>query len=119
VEVNQPHRPTRHRRGKSGAIDAEAAARKVLAEEATAVPKDTTGMLESIRQLRAARASAVKARTAALTQLGELTVTAPPSSERSSVARRSAARPPCARGCARIAAAWPTCSGRRRRQGFS
>jgi len=30
VEVNQPHRHTRARRGKSDLIDAEAAARKVL-----------------------------------------------------------------------------------------
>jgi transposase len=43
VEVNQPHPHTRHRRGKSAAIDAEAAARKVLSGEATAIPKDTTG----------------------------------------------------------------------------
>ena len=77
IEVNQPHRHTRHRRGKSDPIDAEAAARKVLAGEATAVPKDSTGRVEAIRQLRLARASAVKARSAALTQLGELIVTAP------------------------------------------
>jgi transposase len=77
VEVNQPHRHLRYRRGKSDAIDAEAAARKVLSGEATAVPKDTTGIVESIRQLRLVRASAVKARSAALTQLGELIATAP------------------------------------------
>jgi transposase len=77
VEVNQPHAHTRHRRGKSDAIDAESAARKVLSGEATAVPKDTTGTVEAIRLLRTARASAVKARAVALTQLGELLVTAP------------------------------------------
>jgi transposase len=77
VEVNQPHPHTRHRRGKSDAVDAEAAARKVLSGEATAVPKDTTGAVEAIRLLRSARASAVKARAAAVTQLGELLVTAP------------------------------------------
>jgi transposase len=80
VEVNQPRAHTRHRRGKSDAIDAEAAARKVrkvVSGEATAVPKDTTGTVEAIRLLRTARASAVKARAAALTQLGELLVTAP------------------------------------------
>ena len=77
IEVNQPHRQLRSRRGKSDAIDAEGAARKVLSGEATALPKDTTGSVESIRQLRLVRASAIKARTAALEQLGELTTTAP------------------------------------------
>lgn len=77
VEVNQPHRQLRSRRGKTDAIDAEGAARKVLSGEATALPKDTTGSVESIRQLRLVRASAIKARTAALQQLGELTTTAP------------------------------------------
>ncbi|HET8662571.1 MAG TPA: IS110 family transposase [Micromonosporaceae bacterium] len=77
VEVNQPHAHTRARRGKSDAIDAEAAARKVLAGECTAVPKDTTGIVEAIRQLQVARAGAVQARTAALNQLGDLVITAP------------------------------------------
>jgi len=77
IEVNQPHHHLRYRRGKTDAIDAEAAARKVLSGEATAAPKDTTGIVESIRQLRLVRASAIKARSAALTQLGELIATAP------------------------------------------
>jgi transposase len=77
VEVNQPHQQLRARRGKTDAIDAEGAARKVLAGEATVQPKDTTGSVEAIRQLRLVRASAIKARTAALEQLGELTTTAP------------------------------------------
>ena len=77
IEVNQPHRQLRARRGKTDAIDAEGAARKVVSGEATAQPKDTTGSVESIRQLRLVRASAIKARTAALEQLGELTTTAP------------------------------------------
>lgn len=77
IEVNQPHRHTRRRRGKSDPIDAEAAARKVLAGEATALPKDSTGPVESIRQLRIVRDSAVRARSAALAQLGELIVTVP------------------------------------------
>ena len=77
VEINQPHRHLRHRRGKTDAIDAEAAARKVLSGEATAIPKDTTGVVESIRQLRLVRAGAIKARSAALTQLGDLIATAP------------------------------------------
>ncbi|MGH3261160.1 MAG: IS110 family transposase [Trebonia sp.] len=77
VEVNQPHAHTRRRRGKSDPLDAEAAARKVLAGEATAVAKHTVGIVESIRQLRVAREGAVKANTAALNQLYELVITAP------------------------------------------
>jgi transposase len=77
VEVNRPHAQTRRRRGKSDPVDAEAAARKALAGEALAVPKQTDGIVESIRQLRVAREGAVKARTAALNQLQSLVVTAP------------------------------------------
>lgn len=77
IEVNQPHAHTRSRRGKTDAIDAEAAARKVLAGECIAIPKDTTGIVEAVRQLHVARAGAVQARTAALNQLDDLLVTAP------------------------------------------
>jgi transposase len=77
LEVNQPHKHVRHRKGKSDSIDAEAAARKVLAGDVTVVPKDTGGSIEAIRQLRVARDGAVKARSAALCQLGDLIVTAP------------------------------------------
>lgn len=51
VEINQPRPHTPARRGRDDPIDAEAAARKVLSGEATAAPKDTTGSVESIRQL--------------------------------------------------------------------
>jgi transposase len=77
LEVNQPHAHTRRRRGKSDPIDAELAARLALAGKATAVPKQTDGIVESIRLLRAARQSAVKSRSAAMVQLGGLIVTAP------------------------------------------
>jgi transposase len=77
VEVNQPHPHTRSRRGKDDPIDAEAAARKVLSGEARGAAKDTSGIVESIRQLMVARDGAVKARTAALCQLGDLVVTSP------------------------------------------
>lgn len=77
IEINQPHPHTRSRRGKSDPIDAEAAARKVLSGEATGAAKDTTGIVEAIRQLAVARDGAVKARTAALNQFGALIVTAP------------------------------------------
>jgi transposase len=66
VEVNQPHAHTRRRRGKSDPIDAEMAARLFLAGKARAVPKQTDGIVESIRLPRAARHSALKFRSAAL-----------------------------------------------------
>jgi len=79
IEINQPHPHTRFRRGKSDPIDAEAAARKVLSGQATAPAKDTSGIVEAIRQITVARDGAVKARSAALCQLGDLIVTAPAS----------------------------------------
>jgi transposase len=77
VEVNQPHPHTRRRIGKSDPIDAEMAARLLLAGKATVIPKHTSGVVESIRVLRVARESAMKARTAATLQLGDLIITAP------------------------------------------
>jgi hypothetical protein len=46
--------------GKNDTRDAEAAARSVLSGQATAIPKGRDGIVESIRVLRNARASAVK-----------------------------------------------------------
>jgi len=77
LEVNQPHAHTRRRRGKSDPIDAEMAARHVLGERAVVIAKDTTGIVESIRQLRVARDGAVKARSAALNALTGVIVSAP------------------------------------------
>jgi transposase len=77
VEVNRPHAHTRRRRGKSDPIDAEMAARQALSGHATAIPKLTDGIVEAIRQLRLARDSAVKSRTAAFNQLTEMIVTTP------------------------------------------
>ena len=77
VEVNQPHAHTRRRVGKSDPIDAEMAARLFLAGKAKAVPKQTDGIVESIRLLRTARHSAVKSRSAAIVQLRDLIITAP------------------------------------------
>jgi transposase len=62
LEVNQPHAHTRRRRGKTDAIDAETAARRYLTGEGIAIPKHTSGIVESIRMLRVARQGAVKAR---------------------------------------------------------
>ena len=77
VEVNQPHAHTRRRIGKSDPIDAEMAARLFQAGKAKAVPKQTDGIVESIRMLRVARDSAVKSRSAALVQVRDLIITAP------------------------------------------
>ncbi len=77
IEVNQSHAHTRRRVGKSDPIDAEMAARLFLAGKAKAVPKQTDGIVESIRLLRAARHSAVKSRSAAMVQLRDLIITAP------------------------------------------
>jgi len=77
VEVNRPNRQTRRRRGKSDSLDAEAAARAVLSGDAKATPKSGDGPVEALRQLRVARAGAVKARTAAANQLHSLLDTAP------------------------------------------
>jgi transposase len=79
VEVTQPNRGVRRQRGgKTDAIDAEAAARSYLADYATATPKAGDGTIELIRITRAARASAVKARTATMNELKAVLVTAPP-----------------------------------------
>ncbi len=83
IEVLEVERPERRRRSsrrnlqKSDPSDAEAAARAVLAGEASGVPKSADGHVEMIRTLRAARRSAVKARTQAANQLQALRVTAP------------------------------------------
>jgi transposase len=77
VEVNRPDRRTRAVRGKSEPIDAENAARRALAGQDCATPKDTTTVVESVRALTVARCGAVKARTAALNQVRDLLTTAP------------------------------------------
>src|SRR3954468_8129527 len=59
LEVNQPHPHTRRRRGKSDPLDAELAARHVLAASRLVIAKDTSGIVEAIRQLRVARDGAV------------------------------------------------------------
>ena len=77
LEVNRPDRQARRRRGKSDPVDAEAAARAVLAGQATAIPKAGDHLVEMVRCLRVARASAAKARTQAANALRALVVTAP------------------------------------------
>lgn len=77
VEVNRPDRQRRRRHGKSDTVDAEAAARAALNGEATSSPKAGGGPVESVRVLRLARRSAIKARTQAANQIRDLIVTAP------------------------------------------
>ena len=89
LEVNQPHAHTRRRRGKSDPIDAEMAARHVLAASSIVIATDTTGIVEAIRQLRVARDGAVKARSAALNALTGLIVTAPEQLRRQLLARKT------------------------------
>jgi transposase len=83
IEVLEVEHPKRRRRSprrnveKSDPSDAERAARAVLAGEASGVPKSGDGRVEMIRALRAARRSAIKARTQAANQLQGLRLTAP------------------------------------------
>lgn len=77
LEVPRPDRRLRRNRGKSDSIDAESAARAVLAGTATATPKLTDGPIEAIRALRIARLGAIKAKTAATNTLRAMIITAP------------------------------------------
>lgn len=77
IEVNRPNRQRRRLRGKSDPTDAEAAARAVLAGEATATPKTRIGIVESIRVLRVARSSCVKSRTQVANQIKDIVQSGP------------------------------------------
>ena len=77
VEVDRPDRTDRRRRGKSDTLDAEQAARAVLAGKRTSTPKAKDGKVESLRVLRLTRASAVRSRTVALQLLRNHIVAAP------------------------------------------
>jgi transposase len=77
VEVNRPDRAARRARGKSDPVDAEQAARSVLAGTATGQPKTRDGIVEAIRVIHTVRRGALKARTAAVNEFTALLVTAP------------------------------------------
>ena len=77
IEVVRTDRRDRRLRGKSDTLDAENAARAVLAGHATAVPKTADGAVEMIRQVKVAKDVAVKARTAAIISLKQVLVNAP------------------------------------------
>lgn len=78
LDVNQPDKATRRRRGKNDAIDAEAAARAVLAGRATALAKAGDGPVEMLRMFRLAKGSASKSRSQAINQLKAVLVSADP-----------------------------------------
>jgi transposase len=77
VEVNRTNRQSRRLRGKSDPLDAYQAAEAVLAGRGTSTPKTRDGYVEALRVLRTARTSAIKARTAVLTQISGILVSAP------------------------------------------
>src|SRR3954471_24946219 len=77
IEVNRGDRRARRANGKSDTLDAELAARSVLAGQSTAIPKTADGAVEMIRQLKIARDTAVKARTSAIITLKQIIVNAP------------------------------------------
>ena len=101
VEVNHCDRRKRRNDGKDDTLDAETAARSVLAGIATAIPKTADGAAEMVRQIKIARDTAVKARSAAIITLKALIVNAPdalretlePLTDRQLIDRCAALRP--------------------------
>lgn len=77
VEIDRPDRKTRRFAGKSDPLDAEAAARAALAGVRTGTPKDRTGQVEALRNLRVARRSAIDQRADCQRRIKSLIVTAP------------------------------------------
>ena len=74
VEAGRPDRRLRRVDGKSDTLDAENAARSVLAGFATVVPKTADGEVEMIRQLKIAHDSAVTERSAAMVTMKAMLV---------------------------------------------
>jgi transposase len=77
VEVSRPDRRLRRLNGKSDSMDAENAARAVLAGFATAIPKSADGTVEMIRQLKVAHDTAVKNKAATMVTLKAMLIHAP------------------------------------------
>ena len=105
VEVNQPDKTTRRRRGKTDAVDAEAAARAVLCGRATATAKTGDGPVEMARMFKLAKDSAIKSRTQAINQLKAVLVSADPAL-RESLSGLSTAK--LIRRCAQLDTGVPT-----------
>ena len=77
VEVDRQNRQARHHSGKSDPLDAVEAARAVLSGRAQGTAKSRDGSVEAIRVLVVAKRSARGARSKALTQMRQLTFSAP------------------------------------------
>ncbi|MBZ9650364.1 IS110 family transposase [Sphingobium sp. 3R8] len=77
IEVGRVNRQLRRRHGKTDTVDAESAARAVLAGDADGEPKVGDGTVEMIRHIKIARDTALKARTQAMVTLKTLLVNAP------------------------------------------
>lgn len=77
LEVTAPERTSRRTLGKDDALDAVSAARAALEGRRVSVARTRTGEIEALRVLRTTRATAVKARRAAMQQLDNTIVAAP------------------------------------------
>jgi transposase len=77
IEVDRHNRQDRRRQGKSDPIDAVEAARAALSGRVRGKAKSRDGAVEAIRVLVVAKRSARQARVKALTQMRQLTFTAP------------------------------------------
>ncbi|WP_457962603.1 IS110 family transposase [Arthrobacter sp. D1-29] len=77
LEVMRPNRQGRRLRGKSDALDAYQAAEAALAGRNVATPKSRDGTVESLRVLRAERATAMRARVAVMAQIKSILTAAP------------------------------------------
>lgn len=77
IEVRCPNRQERRMNGKNDTIDAEAAARSVLAGTATARPKTGDGPVASVRALEVVYHAATKDRTRAINQFKAQLVCSP------------------------------------------
>ena len=78
VDVNHPDKRLRRSRGKTDAVDAEAAARAVSSGRACVVTKTGDGHVEALRLLKIVRDSAVNARTKVINQLKSILATTDP-----------------------------------------
>lgn len=76
-EVNRPNRQLRRQRGKNDAVDAEAAARAVLAGHAGAKSKSHDGIVESIRLYRLMLTTFRKEHTALINTLRNVLISGP------------------------------------------
>lgn len=77
IEIDRPNRQARRNAGKSDPLDAIEAARATLSEKASGRAKSRDGWVEALRVLLVAKRSARAARVKALTQMRQLTYSAP------------------------------------------